>query len=156
MSQIESPRIVTREEWIRARKAHLRDEKALTRMRDLIARQRREQSAGRSSLHVRSDLECGLPELFAGGGPVLLQLPNHRGSEILQRRAARPQRILQGRARGLFHTYSSYARGNEEVIGAFVYLDITPKGRNERESMDWVRRHHEYDASPADTACHPG
>ncbi|MBA3730404.1 MAG: DUF899 family protein, partial [Sphingomonas sp.] len=45
----------------------------------------------------------------------------------------------------IFHTYSSYARGNEEVIGAFIYLDITPKGRNEKEIMDWVRRHDEYD-----------
>jgi predicted dithiol-disulfide oxidoreductase (DUF899 family) len=45
----------------------------------------------------------------------------------------------------VFHTYSSYARGNEEVIGAFIYLDITPKGRNETEIMDWVRRHDEYD-----------
>ena len=45
----------------------------------------------------------------------------------------------------VFHTYSSYARGNEEVIGAFIYLDITPKGRNEKEIMDWVRRHDEYE-----------
>jgi predicted dithiol-disulfide oxidoreductase (DUF899 family) len=45
----------------------------------------------------------------------------------------------------VFHTYSSYARGNEEVIGAFIYLDITPKGRNEQEIMDWVRRHDEYE-----------
>jgi predicted dithiol-disulfide oxidoreductase (DUF899 family) len=44
----------------------------------------------------------------------------------------------------VFHTYSSYARGNEEVNGVFIYLDITPKGRNETEIMDWVRRHDEY------------
>ena len=44
----------------------------------------------------------------------------------------------------VFHTYSSYARGNEEVIGAFIYLDMTPNGRNETEIMDWVRRHDEY------------
>ena len=44
----------------------------------------------------------------------------------------------------VFHTYSSYARGNEEVIGTFIYLDITPKGRNEKEIMDWVRRHDAY------------
>jgi predicted dithiol-disulfide oxidoreductase (DUF899 family) len=44
----------------------------------------------------------------------------------------------------VYHTYSSYARGNQEVIGAFIYLDITPKGRNEQEIMDWVRRHDEY------------
>jgi hypothetical protein len=30
------------------------------------------------------------------------------------------------------------------VIGAFIYLDITPKGRNEKEIMDWVRRRDEY------------
>ena len=45
----------------------------------------------------------------------------------------------------VYHTYSSYARGNEEVIGVFIYLDITPKGRNETEIMDWVRRHDEYE-----------
>ena len=48
----------------------------------------------------------------------------------------------------VFHTYSSYARSNEEVIGAFIYLDITPKGRNEEEIMDWVRRHDEYEKEP--------
>ena len=47
----------------------------------------------------------------------------------------------------VFHTYSSYARGNEEVVGAFIYLDTTPKGRNETEIMDWVRRHDEYDGA---------
>ena len=55
-------------------------------------------------------------------------------------------------AGNVFHTYSSYARGNEEVIGAFIYLDITPKGRNEKEIMDWVKRHDEYD-KPAQS-CH--
>ena len=44
----------------------------------------------------------------------------------------------------VYHTYSSYARGNEEVVGAFIYLDITPKGRNEKEIMDWVKRNDEY------------
>ena len=34
----------------------------------------------------------------------------------------------------VFHTYFSYARGNEEVIGAFIYFDLTPKGRNEKRS----------------------
>src|SRR5215212_11926999 len=55
-------------------------------------------------------------------------------------------------AGNVFHTYSSYARGNEEVIGAFIYLDITPKGRNETEIMDWVKRNDEYD-KPAQS-CH--
>ena len=32
----------------------------------------------------------------------------------------------------VFHTYSSYARGNEKVIGAYIYLDITPRAQRER------------------------
>ena len=44
----------------------------------------------------------------------------------------------------VYHTYSSYARGNEEVMTAYMYLDITPKGRNESTIMDWMRRHDEY------------
>lgn len=50
----------------------------------------------------------------------------------------------------IFHTYSSYGRGNEEVLGAYMYLDLTPLGRNENGpnfSMgDWVRHHDRYGA----------
>jgi predicted dithiol-disulfide oxidoreductase (DUF899 family) len=50
----------------------------------------------------------------------------------------------------IFHTYSSYGRGHEEVLGAYMYLDITPKGRNENGPHfnlgDWVRHHDKYDA----------
>jgi predicted dithiol-disulfide oxidoreductase (DUF899 family) len=50
----------------------------------------------------------------------------------------------------VFHTYSSYGRGNEEVLGAYMYLDLTPKGRNEtgpnHTLADWVRHHDKYDA----------
>jgi predicted dithiol-disulfide oxidoreductase (DUF899 family) len=31
----------------------------------------------------------------------------------------------------IFHTYSSYGRGTEDVIGAYMYLDLTPNGRSE-------------------------
>ena len=34
----------------------------------------------------------------------------------------------------------------------FIYLDITPKGRNETEIMDWVKRNDEYGA-PAEAGC---
>jgi predicted dithiol-disulfide oxidoreductase (DUF899 family) len=53
----------------------------------------------------------------------------------------------------IFQTYSSYARGNEEAISTFFYLDLTPKGRNETEIMDWVRRNDEYGKS-AQSCCH--
>ena len=46
----------------------------------------------------------------------------------------------------IFHTYSSYARGLEEWIGTLMILDRAPMGRNEKTTMDWVRRHDEYNA----------
>jgi predicted dithiol-disulfide oxidoreductase (DUF899 family) len=49
----------------------------------------------------------------------------------------------------VFHTYSSYARGNEAHLGAYHYLDIVPNGRNETGPnfalTDWVRHHDRYD-----------
>ena len=45
----------------------------------------------------------------------------------------------------VYHTYSSFGRGGEEVLGAYMLLDATPKGRNESGPMDWVRRHDEYE-----------
>jgi predicted dithiol-disulfide oxidoreductase (DUF899 family) len=45
----------------------------------------------------------------------------------------------------VFHTYSSYGRGGEEVLSTYMLLDVTPKGRNESGPMDWVRRHDEYE-----------
>jgi predicted dithiol-disulfide oxidoreductase (DUF899 family) len=248
MSQIESPRVVSREEWVQARKAHLKNEKALTRMRDLIARERRELPWMKVQKEYIFDTPQGkrtLAELFGTNsqlvvhhfmfGPdwdagcpscsleadhaegAIVHLANHDVSYVRVSRAPLEKLEAYRKRMGwsarwvssqgsdfnfdfqvsfaredleagrlyynyqtiedpkyfseelpglsvfykdeqgaLFHTYSSYARGNEEVTGAFVYLDITPKGRNEKEIMDWVRRHDEYDASPADTACHAG
>lgn len=53
----------------------------------------------------------------------------------------------------VFHTYSSYARGPEELIGTLMILDRAPKGRNEATTMDWVRRHDEYEATPRPASC---
>lgn len=45
----------------------------------------------------------------------------------------------------IFHTYSTYHRGAELLIGAFNWLDLAPKGRNETGgTMSWVRLHDEY------------
>lgn len=44
----------------------------------------------------------------------------------------------------VFHTYSTYARGDEFAIGAFAWLDLAPRGRNETGTMSWVRLHDEY------------
>jgi predicted dithiol-disulfide oxidoreductase (DUF899 family) len=48
----------------------------------------------------------------------------------------------------VFHTYSSYARGGEELIGTLMILDRAPLGRNEKATMDFVRRHDEYEKAP--------
>lgn len=54
----------------------------------------------------------------------------------------------------IYHTYSCYARGNEGLAGAFQYLDLVPKGRNETEGvMSWVRLHDEYDNSRNQSGC---
>lgn len=49
----------------------------------------------------------------------------------------------------VFHTYSTFARGDELVDSTYMLLDMTPWGRNETGSWynlgDWVRRHDEYD-----------
>lgn len=49
----------------------------------------------------------------------------------------------------VFHSYSTYARGVEGVIGAFAFLDLAPKGRNETSTMSWVRHHDRYDDASA-------
>jgi predicted dithiol-disulfide oxidoreductase (DUF899 family) len=45
----------------------------------------------------------------------------------------------------VFHTYSSYGRGPEELIGTLMILDRAPKGRNEKSTMDFMKRHDEYE-----------
>jgi predicted dithiol-disulfide oxidoreductase (DUF899 family) len=45
----------------------------------------------------------------------------------------------------VFHTYSTYARGLDMLLGANHYLDITPEGRNGSAYPKWPRRRDEYD-----------
>jgi predicted dithiol-disulfide oxidoreductase (DUF899 family) len=45
----------------------------------------------------------------------------------------------------VYHTYSTYARGVEVMMGFYALLDRAPKGRNESgDSEFWIRRHDEY------------
>jgi predicted dithiol-disulfide oxidoreductase (DUF899 family) len=57
----------------------------------------------------------------------------------------------------VFHTYSTYARGLDILVGAYNWLDLAPKGRDEEAlpwTMAWVRRHDEYaDAPESDSCC---
>jgi predicted dithiol-disulfide oxidoreductase (DUF899 family) len=50
-------------------------------------------------------------------------------------------------AGAIFHTYSCYARGLDMLNGAYHYLDLTPKGRDEAglsHPMEWVRLRDSY------------
>jgi predicted dithiol-disulfide oxidoreductase (DUF899 family) len=57
----------------------------------------------------------------------------------------------------VFHTYSTFARGIENLMGTFMWLDLTPKGRHQfddhrsRLSEDWLR-----DARKAEGSDDPG
>ncbi|WP_105441093.1 thioredoxin family protein [Neorhizobium sp. T25_13] len=47
----------------------------------------------------------------------------------------------------VFHTYSCYSRGVDMLNGAYHFLDLVPKGRDEDDldyPMAWVRRHDQY------------
>ena len=46
----------------------------------------------------------------------------------------------------VYHTYSTYARGLDSLVGAYTLLDFVPKGRDEGSvpNMGWVRHHDRY------------
>ncbi|NCT85648.1 MAG: DUF899 domain-containing protein [Comamonadaceae bacterium] len=46
----------------------------------------------------------------------------------------------------VFHTYSTFGRGVEVMMGAYRLIDLTPKGRDEQaQGMAWVRHHDRYE-----------
>lgn len=50
-------------------------------------------------------------------------------------------------AGSVFHTYSCYSRGLDMLNGAYHFLDLVPKGRDEDalpHTMAWLKRHDEY------------
>jgi predicted dithiol-disulfide oxidoreductase (DUF899 family) len=58
-------------------------------------------------------------------------------------------------AGALFHTYSTFGRGVEVMMGTYAMLDLTPAGRGERDvphKMEWVRHHDRYAAQPGSKA----
>ena len=237
-STIEQPRVVSREEWLEARKRHLVREKELTRLRDKLSAERRELPWVKVEKNYVFDTPTGkrtLADLFDGRsqlvvnhfmlGPgweagcvgcsfgadhldaALVHLEHHDVTVVAVSRAPLTEieaykarmgwhfdwvsshgsdfnydyhvsftedDLAKGKiyynyemteasieelpglsvfykdeAGDIFHTYSSYARGGEELLGTYVVLDFTPKGRNEtgpnHNLMDWVRRHEEYE-----------
>jgi len=241
----------TREEWLVARKALLAREKALTRLRDELASERRALPWVRVDKPYVFDApggRCTLADLFAGRRQLLVQhfmlapgwkegcpscsfMADHSDG-MLSPLAARgvtlvavsraplaeierfrrrmgwtfpwvsshgspfnydfgvsftPEEVGRGalhynygpwpltgeewpgislfyrdEAGDVFHTYSTYGRGVEVMMGTYALLDLAPKGRGEREvphKMEWVRHHDRYEAATvagSGSCCHAG
>jgi len=231
-----SHKIVSREKWLEARKAHLAKEKEFTRLRDELSRQRRELPWVKVEKNYVFDGPKGketLADLFDGRGQLIVYhfmlgpgwkegckscsfVSDHIDGAVVhlaQRdvtllaisRAPLPEieafkkrmgwrfkwvssygndfnfdyhvsftkdEMAKGKvyynyemqefgseegpgvsvfykdgAGDIFHTYSSYARGLDMLVGAYNYLDLVPKGRDEDAlsfTMAWVRHHDKY------------
>ncbi len=82
------------------------------------------------------ELEAG--EVTYNYRPIKLSMTEHPGISVFYRDASG----------AVFHTYSCYSRGLDMMNGAYHYLDLVPKGRNEeglRPHMQWVRLHDRYE-----------
>jgi predicted dithiol-disulfide oxidoreductase (DUF899 family) len=236
MTAIENPKVVSHEEWLAARKAHLAKEKEFTRQRDALSKARRGLPWEKVEKEYVFEGPAGkltLGDLFDGRGQLLiyhfmlgpgwaegckscsyiadhfdgmaihlanrdvtLMVVSHApiaeieafkkrmgwrfrwvssfGSDFNfdyhvsftpEELAAELQEYNYGmvkfpsqEAPGLsvfakdaagevFHTYSTYARGLDILVGAYNYLDLVPKGRDEEglaHTMAWVRHHDKY------------
>ena len=80
---------------------------------------------------------------------------NYELTEFPSEEAPGLSAFIKNEAGDVLHTYSSYARGLDILVGTYNFLDMAPKGRDEGAlpwSMAWVRRHDEYEPAPAQTA----
>jgi predicted dithiol-disulfide oxidoreductase (DUF899 family) len=75
---------------------------------------------------------------------------NYQARDFLSEELSGLSIFYRDEAGNIFHTYSTYGRGDEMVDATYMYLDLTPKGRNEAGPHynlgDWVRHHDRYGA----------
>ena len=66
--------------------------------------------------------------------------------------------FIKDESGAVFHTYSTYGRGVEVMMGTYRMLDLTPKGRDEDgHNMQWVRHHDRYEQTAhGKTSCCSG
>jgi predicted dithiol-disulfide oxidoreductase (DUF899 family) len=72
---------------------------------------------------------------------------NYQTLDVLREEAPGASVFYKNAAGNLFHTYSTYGRGLDILLGAYNYLDMVPKGRDEDGldfTMSWVRHHDRY------------
>jgi predicted dithiol-disulfide oxidoreductase (DUF899 family) len=98
-----------------------------------------------SSSDSEFNFDYGVSSTERQRGPGL-QLYNFGTSEFFQ-----PERegasVFAREGDEVFHTYSTYGRGVEALMGTYSYLDLMPKGRDEAAldfPMAWVRHHDRY------------
>jgi predicted dithiol-disulfide oxidoreductase (DUF899 family) len=89
------------------------------------------------------------PEDKAGGAPIY-----NFGTQPFQGEEAPGLSVFcKGDAGEVFHSYSTYGRGVEVMMGAYQLMDLTPQGRGERDvpyKMEWVRHHDRYEPAPVE------
>ena len=72
---------------------------------------------------------------------------NYEIAEFPSEEAPGASVFYKNEAGEIFHTYSTYARGLDILVGTYNFLDLAPKGRDEDGlafSMAWVRHHDRY------------
>jgi predicted dithiol-disulfide oxidoreductase (DUF899 family) len=79
-----------------------------------------------------------------GKGPVYY---NYEMTEFPSQERPGLSVFFKNSAGEIFHTYSTYARGLDILVGTYNFLDLVPKGRDEaglKHTMAWVRHHDKY------------
>ena len=80
---------------------------------------------------------------------------NYREQSFPQEEAPGISAFYKDTTGAVFHTYSTYGRGVELMMGAYHLIDIAPQGRDEdglSYPMEWIRHHDRYEAAPAPAA----
>jgi predicted dithiol-disulfide oxidoreductase (DUF899 family) len=105
------PAVVSRAEWREARRQLLAREKEATRQRDALNAERRRLPM------VRIDAE------YVFEGP--------QGKATLADLFGGRQQLILRDGGDIFHTYSTYARGTDQLGSTYTLLDLTALGRQE-------------------------
>ncbi len=184
-SELNPSKVVSRDEWLIARKDLLTREKELTRLRDEVSRHRRELP------WVKIDKEY----VFDGPRDVTFVVVsrallseiepfkkrmgwrfkwvsshgndfnfdyhvsatgeekakgkmyyNYKTQELMSDELPGLSVFYKDENGDVYHTYSTYARGLDILVGAYNFLDLVPKGRDEDpdSTMNWVCHHDRY------------
>ncbi len=93
------------------------------------------------------DFHVSFTDAESAGGKVYY---NYKVDEFPSQEAPGASVFFKDTDGAIYHTYSGYGRGLDMFVGAYHFLDIVPKGRDEDAlpwSMAWVRHHDRYDES---------